>query len=322
MSNATRAPAPDVDAERLNKPLGARYVDKHSHNQYAGISRANLVHLMNRLFGPHGWRNEVLRNEIVQDEVLPPAPGGDERLARYVSATAIVRVTARTTHGEIVRDGMGVASQARMLDARPKGPGTRGSDALQMAVLGAATSALKHACYLIGRTLGGELGELGYRELQERAAQSGEPDAAHAPMAFDRALHDRQPARVLALSKWYSARVRDAASRQEAEAAAQGAMEKLLEAGAQREAAAQVVAALKEGVAKKPLVADVQGSARMARPGGRRQSKGDGTGNGRDRDDGRRRGEGAGWPGVTKPHPPASSPASSAPADFDDDIPF
>ena len=306
MSNATRAPAPDVDAERLNKPLGARYVDKHSHNQYAGISRANLVHLMNRLFGPHGWRNEVLRNEIVQDEVLPPAPGGDERLARYVSAMAVVRVTARTTHGEIVRDGMGVASQARMLDARPKGPGTRGSDALQMAVLGAATSAFKHACYLIGRALGGELGELGYRELAARGAQSGEPDTAPAATAkrapFDRALHDRQPARALALSKWYSARVRDAATRQEAEAATQGAKEKLLEAGAQSEAVEQVVATLKERVAKKP--------------------KGDGAGNGRDRDDGRSRGEGAGWPGVTEPHPPASSPASSAPADFDDDIPF
>ena len=67
------------------------------------------------------------------------------------------------------------------------------------------------------------------------------------------------------------------------------------------------------------IVADVLVSARTARPGGRR--KGDGAGNGRDRDDGRRRGEG--WPGVTEPHPPASSPASSAPAtDFDDDIPF
>ena len=71
------------------------------------------------------------------------------------------------------------------------------------------------------------------------------------------------------------------------------------------------------------IVADALVSARTAPPrGDRRQSKGDGTGNGRDRDDGRRRGEGAGWPGVTKPHPPASSPASSAPADFDDDIPF
>ena len=65
------------------------------------------------------------------------------------------------------------------------------------------------------------------------------------------------------------------------------------------------------------IVADALVSARTVRPrGGRR--KGDGAGNGRDRDDVRRRGEGAGWPGVTEPHPPASS----APADFDDDIPF
>ena len=69
------------------------------------------------------------------------------------------------------------------------------------------------------------------------------------------------------------------------------------------------------------IVADALVSARTVRPGGRRQSKGDGAGNGRDRDDVRRRGEGAGWPGVTEPAP-ASSPASSAPADFDDDIPF
>ena len=41
------------------------------------------------------------------------------------NAPAVVRVAARTTHGEIVRDGMGVASQAGMLDTRPKGPGTR-----------------------------------------------------------------------------------------------------------------------------------------------------------------------------------------------------
>ena len=68
------------------------------------------------------------------------------------------------------------------------------------------------------------------------------------------------------------------------------------------------------------IVADALVSARTVRPrGGRR--KGDGDGAGRDRDDVRSRGEGAGWPGVTEPAP-ASSPASSAPADFDDDIPF
>ena len=66
------------------------------------------------------------------------------------------------------------------------------------------------------------------------------------------------------------------------------------------------------------IVADALVSARTVRPGGRRRSEGDG--NGRDRDDGRRRGEGAGWPGVTEPAP--EPPASSAPADFDDDIPF
>ena len=73
------------------------------------------------------------------------------------------------------------------------------------------------------------------------------------------------------------------------------------------------------------IVADALVSARTIRPrGGRRKGDGDGDGrdgNGRDRDDVRRRGEGAGWPGVTEPAP-ASSPASSAPADFDDDIPF
>ena len=68
------------------------------------------------------------------------------------------------------------------------------------------------------------------------------------------------------------------------------------------------------------IVADALVSARTVRPGGGRR-KGDGAGNGRDRDDVRSRGEGAGWPGVTEPAP-ASSPASSAPADFDDDIPF
>ena len=66
------------------------------------------------------------------------------------------------------------------------------------------------------------------------------------------------------------------------------------------------------------IVADALVSARTVRPrGGRRKGDGDG----RDGNDVRRRGEGAGWPGVTEPAP-ASSPASSAPADFDDDIPF
>ena len=69
------------------------------------------------------------------------------------------------------------------------------------------------------------------------------------------------------------------------------------------------------------IVADALVSARTVRPRGGRKSKGDGDSNGRDRDDVRRRGEGAGWPGVTEPAP-ASSPASSAPADFDDPIPF
>ena len=259
MTAQIAAQAPDVDADRLNRPLGARYVEKHSHNQYAGISRANLVHLMNRLFGPHGWRNEIVRSEVLRDEVLPPAPGGDERLARYVSATAVVRVTARTSHGEIVREGMGIASQARMLDERPKGPGTHGSDALQMAVLGAATSGLKHACYLIGRAFGGALGELGYRELAALGAESGEPDTAPAATAkrgtakrgFDNQLHDRQTSQVKKLAQWYSARVREAPDRQAAEAAAQGALEKLIEAGAERAAAEQVEASLAEAVAKK-----------------------------------------------------------------------
>ena len=71
------------------------------------------------------------------------------------------------------------------------------------------------------------------------------------------------------------------------------------------------------------ILADALVSARSVRPGsGRRKGdgNGNGNGNGRDRDD--RRGEDAGWPGVTEPAP-ASSPASSAPAtDFDDDIPF
>ena len=247
------AQAPDVDADRLNRPLGARYVEKHSHNQYAGISRANLVHLMNRLFGPHGWRNEIVRSEVLRDEIQPPAPGGDERLARYVSATAVVRVTARTSHGEIVREGMGIASQARMLDERPKGPGTHGSDALQMAVLGAATSGLKHACYLIGRAFGGALGELGYRELAALGAQSGEPDTAPAATAkrgFDNQLHDRQSSQVKKLAQGFSARVRDAPDRQAAEAAAEGALEKLIEAGAERAAAEQIVAMV-EMMAKK-----------------------------------------------------------------------
>ena len=252
MTAQIEAQAPDVDAERLNRPLGARYVEKHSHNQYAGISRANLVHLMNRLFGPHGWRNEIVRTEVLRDEVLPPAPGGDERLARYVSATAVVRVTARTSHGEIIREGMGIASQARMLDDRPKGPGTHGSDALQMAVLGAATSGLKHACYLIGRSFGGALGELGYRELAALGAEAGEPDTAPAATAtFDGQLHERQSSGVKRLAKWYAAQVRKAPDRQAAEAAAQGAQEKLIEAGAERAAAEQVVASLAEAVAKK-----------------------------------------------------------------------
>ncbi len=241
---------------------------------------------MNRLFGPHGWRNEVLRNEIVQDEGLPPAPGGDERLARYVSAPAVVRVAARTTHGEIVRDGMGVASQARMLDTRAKGPGTRGSDALQMAGLGAATSAFKHACYLIGRTFGGELG---YRELAARGAQSGEPDAAPAATVkrapFDRALHDRQPARALALSKWYSAGAR----------CGEPARGRGGGAGSDGEAARSGCAARGRGASR--CVAQGVGGEEAARRrcagvrprGGRRKGDGDGS---------RSQGEGARWPGI------------------------
>ena len=65
------------------------------------------------------------------------------------------------------------------------------------------------------------------------------------------------------------------------------------------------------------IVADAVVSARTVRPrGGRRKGDGDG----RNGDDVRKRGEGAGWPGVTEPGP--ASPTSSAPADFDDDIPF
>ena len=230
--------APDVDAERLNQPLPARFVAKHDHNQFAGINRADLVHLMNRIFGPAGWRNEILRTEVLRDAVLPPTPAGDERLARYVSATAIVRVSACTAGGEIVREGMGVVSQARMLpDKPPKGPGTHGSDALQMAVLGAATSGFKHACYLIGRAVGGELGELGYRELVARGA---EPSAA----PFDQALHDRQPAAAKEMAKALSERARQAPSRQAAEAAIRGAREKLIKAGAQERAAEQIVQSL------------------------------------------------------------------------------
>lgn len=241
-----QAAAPDIDADRLNQPLASRYVERHDHNQYAGISRSNLVHLMNRIFGPAGWCNSIVHTEVLRDEILPPAPGGDERLARYVSAIAVVRVTARTSNGEIVREGMGIASQARMLDARPKGPGTRGSDALQMAVLGAATSGLKHACYLLGRALGGELGELGYRELAGRGAESGEPDTAPATAkrGFDKQLHDRQSKEVKKRAQWYSARVRKAPDRVAAEAAAQGALEKLIAAGADHAAAHQIVASL------------------------------------------------------------------------------
>lgn len=240
---AAQAP-PDVDAERLNQPLAARYVAKHDHNPFAGISRANLVHLMNRLFGPAGWRNEIVRTEVLRDAVLPPAPAGDSRLARYVTASAIVRVMARVAGGEIVREGMGVASQARMLpDDPPKEPGTQGSDALQLAVLGAATSGLKHAVYLLGRATGGELGELVYRDLAARGA----PQSS----GFDRQLHARQPAAVKDLAKALSERARQSPSRQEAEAAIRGAREKLIGAGADARAAEQVARSLSKMAAKK-----------------------------------------------------------------------
>ena len=235
---ATAQAAPDVDAERLNQPLPARFVSKHDHNPFAGIKRADLVHLMNRIFGPAGWRNEILRSEVLRDAVLPPAADGDSRLARYVTATAVVRVTARVAGGEIVREGMGVASQARMLPADPpKGPGTQGSDALQLAVLGAATSGLKHACYLVGRATGGELGELEYRELAARGAEPSE-----AP--FDQALHDRQPAAAKEMATALSERARQAPSRQAAEAAIRDARAKLIEAGAEERAAFQIVKSL------------------------------------------------------------------------------
>ena len=52
------------------------------------------------------------------------------------------------------------------------------------------------------------------------------------------------------LAQWFSARVREAPDRQAAEAAAEGALEKLIEAGAERAAAEQIVAMF-ETVAKK-----------------------------------------------------------------------
>ena len=85
-------------------------------------------------------------------------------------------------------------------------------------------------------------------------AESGEPDTAPAATAmrgFDKQLHDRQSSQVKKLAQWYSARVRNAPDRQAAEAAAQGALEKLIEAGAERAAAEQVEASLAEAVAKK-----------------------------------------------------------------------
>ena len=69
------------------------------------------------------------------------------------------------------------------------------------------------------------------------------------------------------------------------------------------------------------IVADALVSARTVRPGGgRRKAKGDGDG--RDRDDGRRRGDDR-YPDAR--HPPARSGGGQpapAPDDFDDDIPF
>ena len=66
------------------------------------------------------------------------------------------------------------------------------------------------------------------------------------------------------LATWYTGQVRKVPDRQAAEAAAQGAQEKLIEAGAERAAAEQIVASLAEAVAKK-APGTSPGGARNAR---------------------------------------------------------
>ena len=80
------------------------------------------------------------------------------------------------------------------------------------------------------------------RELPARGAQ---------PSDFNRALHAAQNGPVRELAKALAERVCQSPSRQEAESAIRGAREKLIEAGADAQAAEQVSRSLSKMAAKK-----------------------------------------------------------------------
>ena len=192
MAESKTRPARDVSAERLARPLEARYREPHSHDAYSGIKGSDLIALLNELFGPGGWTVEVLSNEIVRDEVRPH-PRNEKHMCRYVTAQATARVSARTREGTIRREAVGVHSASAVIYPPPVNkPGQHGSATVRLAITGAGTNAWKRAANLIGEATGSKLSELEEREMARREreeARDEEPrrqrEARREPSARD-----------------------------------------------------------------------------------------------------------------------------------------
>ena len=169
-----------ITAEDLNQPLERRYFEKHGHDSFAGIDRSDLIHLMNDLFGPENWSDEIVTNRIVSDEVHPH-PEDEKTLCRYVTAQCELRVTATVQAGTIRREATGVHISSAVITPAGQNrqgrlvPGRRGIETHRSALLGARTSALKHACYDIGTRTGGQLGELSHSQLMNEANRGQRP---------------------------------------------------------------------------------------------------------------------------------------------------
>ena len=106
----------------------------------------DLVSLLNHRFGADGWTSEVVRNNLVFNDVQQHQKHNENApvLRRMVAAEAVVRLTIKVGGREIVRSA--AAGFSSLEDYSKSG----GMGAVEMALKSAPTNAFKRAAAMLG----------------------------------------------------------------------------------------------------------------------------------------------------------------------------
>ena len=153
MSNPASNPASNPGSRKvehlISQPVARSIISKLTYSPYHEyIKIGNVMETMDQVFGPTGWKSTLISADAVHQEVYSQN-NKDGRTVEYLKITcrAIVRITAYTENGEIVRQSVGAFSQTK-----PNTPGTYGN-LYSNCIKSAESDAICKACSRLGKFL-------------------------------------------------------------------------------------------------------------------------------------------------------------------------